>query len=150
MRNGLAACALVFAVTLAVMGAGCAPVASQAPDESPDSLLASVGAGYFQEYCASCHGVEARGDGPAAAALSPRPADLTRIAARRQGQFPSADIAKFIDGRFEVAAHGSRAMPIWGREFLPSGIEPGSADEIGRGRILTLVEYLRTIQEPQR
>ena len=51
-----------------------------------------------------------------------------------------------IDGRFDLPAHGSREMPIWGRRFaapIAKGTEP---DAVARGRILTLVEYLKTIQ----
>jgi mono/diheme cytochrome c family protein len=122
---------------------------ARAGEEVPaDPVLASIGAGYFREHCATCHGVGGVGNGPVATALTPRPADLTRIAARREGKFPGGEIAMFIDGRFEVTAHGSRVMPVWGREFLPSGMEPGAAEEIARGRILTLVEYLRSIQQP--
>jgi putative copper export protein/mono/diheme cytochrome c family protein len=35
------------------------------------------GASLFAAHCASCHGPEGRGDGPAAASLNPPPADLT-------------------------------------------------------------------------
>ncbi len=31
----------------------------------------------FEQICASCHGTSGKGDGPAAAALSPKPRDLT-------------------------------------------------------------------------
>ena len=51
-----------------------------------------VGQHYFVRYCSACHGVEGRGDGPAASVLQPPPADLTRIAQRRGGHFPGAEI----------------------------------------------------------
>jgi putative copper export protein/mono/diheme cytochrome c family protein len=47
---------------------------------NPVPLQAAVvqrGAALFQTHCAVCHGPEGRGDGPAAAGLSPKPADLT-------------------------------------------------------------------------
>lgn len=119
---------------------------SHASDES-DGVLAPVGKEMFGQYCASCHGTSGEGDGPAASALEVRPADLTRIAARRGGDFPDAEIARVIDGRFDLPAHGSREMPVWGRRFgtsIAKGTEP---DEVARGRILTLVEYLKTIQK---
>ena len=113
-----------------------------------DQVLADMGSEYYQRYCASCHGPEGRGNGPAAAALRARPADLTRIAARRGGAFPDAEIATYIDGRFELAAHGTREMPVWG-EKLGYTIAPDvHPDEVVRGRIVTLVEYLKTIQRP--
>jgi len=100
----------------------------------------------YQRLCASCHGMDGRGAGPAAEALDPAPADLTRIAARRDGDFPVAAILRLIDGRDPVVAHGSREMPIWG-ERLQEGVEPGLAGEAeARGKALLLVEYLRSIQ----
>ena len=111
-----------------------------------DPVLAELGAEAFPRYCASCHGVKAQGDGPAAAALIVRPADLTRIAARRGGKFPDGEIARFIDGRFTLAAHGSREMPIWGERFGDAIPDSGVAEEVTRGRIATLVEYLKSIQ----
>ena len=89
-----------------------------------------------------------RGSGPVAAALTIPPADLTRIAARRGGDFPADDIAAWIDGRLASPAHGTREMPVWGYRFA-EGLPPGElSQELVRGRILTVVEYLRSIQGP--
>jgi mono/diheme cytochrome c family protein len=109
-------------------------------------LLVEVGADLFATHCASCHGADARGDGPAASALRPPPADLTRIAARNAGVFPESSTARLIDGRFDLPAHGSREMPIWGARL--AGPIPGFAtgDEVARGRITCLVEYLKSLQ----
>jgi len=122
-----------------------------APEATPNRadpipMLVEVGRGEFEKQCASCHGLAGHGDGPAAAALSTPPADLTRIAARRGGDFPVDEIAAWIDGRLAPTAHGTREMPIWGSrlaEGLPA--EPLTQDLV-RGRIDTLVEYLRSIQ----
>jgi mono/diheme cytochrome c family protein len=114
----------------------------------PDPVLVRPGAETYHAYCAACHGATGVGDGPVAMELKHPPADLTRIAARRGGKFPDADLARFIDGRFDVPAHGTREMPIWGRIFqekLAPGTEP---DEVARGRVLALIEYLKTIQRP--
>ena len=115
--------------------------------EEPDPMLAKVGGEMYQQYCASCHGAGGQGDGPVAPALKALPADLTKIAARRDGVFPEADIARWIDGRFDVVAHGSREMPVWGRKFADHIAEGVSTDEVVRGRVLTLVEYLKSIQK---
>jgi mono/diheme cytochrome c family protein len=111
-----------------------------------DPVLAQMGAEAFPRYCGSCHGLRGEGDGPTAEALRTRPADLTRIAARRGGSFPAGEIARFIDGRFALAAHGSREMPVWGDRFGEAIPESSVAEEITRGKIATLVEYLKSIQ----
>ena len=81
-----------------------------------------------------------------AGALKVGPADLTRIAARREGSFPDGEVARFIDGRFAPQAHGTREMPVWGARFGERIPEAGISEEIVRGRILVLVEYLLSIQ----
>ena len=91
-------------------------VAAQPPPPIPGETV-SAGQQYFVRYCSACHGMTGHGDGPAAAALRTPPADLTRIAQRRGGYFPVAEIAAYIDGRTVIPAHGSREMPIWGERF---------------------------------
>ena len=85
------ACAIGFA---SVVGFAVLPASAA----EPDPMLARVGAEMFQQYCASCHGTSADGKGPVAPALKTLPADLTRIAARRGGEFPDAEISRWIDG----------------------------------------------------
>jgi mono/diheme cytochrome c family protein len=138
---------LLLSISLAA--AGCSGELGAGRDSSipdPDPLLVEVGAELFVTYCASCHGTDARGDGPAASAFRTPPADLTQIAARSGGVFPESSIARLIDGRFDLPAHGSREMPIWGARL--SDPIPGFAtgDEVARGRIASLVEYLKSLQ----
>ena len=113
-----------------------------------DAGLSKVGGELFAQYCVACHGASATGDGPAAGALLKKPADLTGIAARRGGKFPEVEIARFIDGRFDVPAHGSREMPIWGEKLGAPIAEGTTHDEVVRGKLLALLEYLKTIQKP--
>src|SRR5262245_1595388 len=75
------------------------------------------GAATFEAYCAVCHGRTAKGDGPAAPALTRPPADLTRIAERQGGKFAAGAVRMTISGDTTIAAHGSRDMPIWGPLF---------------------------------
>ncbi len=114
---------------------------------SLDEPLLESGAGLYMRYCASCHGVAARGDGPAAAALRTPPADLTRLAERYGQPLPMERLAAFVDGRAAVRAHGSREMPVWG-EALYAGDRPDTpAREAARsGTILLILEYLDTQQ----
>lgn len=94
---------------------------------------------WYSNYCASCHGAGGKGDGPVAASLSRTPADLTKIAEANGGAFPFARIAEVIDGRREIAAHGTREMPVWGRavRFGPT---------IVRARVRAIEVYVSTLQ----
>lgn len=65
----------------------------------------------YRQWCASCHGLEGRGDGPAATAMSPRPTDLTT------STLSEAELMKVIDGRRTLRAHGDASMPVWGHVF---------------------------------
>jgi len=114
----------------------------------PDPVLVRPGAETYHAYCASCHGATGVGDGPVAIELKNPPADLTRLAARNGGKFPDADVARWIDGRFDVPAHGTREMPIWGRVFQEKLAANTEADDVVRGRVLALIEFLKTIQRP--
>jgi mono/diheme cytochrome c family protein len=115
-------------------------------DDAPDPLLAEMGEQTYQQHCTACHGVGGRGDGPAATALKTPPPDLTRIAGRRSGVFPAGEIAKTVDGRFHITAHGSREMPVWGQHFGACIPETELSESITRGKVATLVEYLKGIQ----
>ncbi len=107
------------------------------------------GAELFARYCAACHGVEGRGDGPVAANLRTAPPNLRRIAARNDGSFPAADIRQVIDGRAMGGAHGTREMPIWGYEFWVEEGAEASAEARSRQLIERLVSYIDSIQELQ-
>jgi len=124
----------------------CVTAREEASIQAPEPLLVEVGAQLFVTHCASCHGVDARGDGPAASALRIPPADLTRIAARSDGVFPESSTARLIDGRFDLPAHGSREMPIWGARLANQIPGLAMGDEVARGQITSLVEYLKSQQ----
>jgi mono/diheme cytochrome c family protein len=96
----------------------------------------------FETYCASCHGTDGRGRGPAAASLNTPPPDLTGIRGRHGGEFPTRWVIDFIDGETQVASHGSREMPVWGRLFRWKAGSGGA-----RAEISALAAYLETIQE---
>ncbi len=126
-------------------------LASGAQADGPSELLVKGGADLYARHCASCHGTEGKVDGPVAESLRFPPSDLTRIAARRNGAFPRAELARFIDGRFAVAAHGTRDMPVWGFQFGKGIQSDSTAEEIVRGNISVLLDFLESIQvsEPE-
>ena len=94
------------------------------------------GAQLYREFCATCHGLLAHGDGPVALSLKKKVPDLTLIARRNNGVFPAKEIHRFIDGRSMPRAHGSSDMPVWGWEFY--GYE--GEDAARRQRVAELID----------
>lgn len=113
-----------------------------APPKNSRVAQAQAGKVIFNEQCAPCHGskeVAASVD-----TLQTKPKDLTQIMkSRGLTEFPIAEIARIIDGRLLVKAHGPREMPVWGEVYEHQGM----SDEEIRGRKGELVAYLMTIQE---
>lgn len=102
----------------------------------------------YNKYCASSHGAEGRGDGPVAQAMKAMPADITLLAMNNNGEFPADKVREIIDGRADVKAHGTRAMPVWGQEFYVSA--EGVGQRQAKGRVDALTEYLRRMQTTQK
>lgn len=142
LRRALRLAALGKVAVLAMpLGAGAAAAGAEG-----DAVLAEIGASAYQKRCASCHGLDGRGHGPVSDALRVPPPDLTRIASRRGGTVSWGEIARFIDGRFEITAHGTREMPVWGERLGADVPDSRLGEEITRGTIASLIEYLKTIQ----
>jgi len=97
----------------------------------------------FRDHCAVCHGTHGKGDGPVAAALTPRPTDLAGLS-KRTGTFPAAQLTGALKGTDPVVAHGVSTMRIWGVFFsADANGDPKQADR----RISDVVEFIRSIQE---
>jgi len=97
----------------------------------------------FKQNCASCHGDDAKGGGPAAVALKVQPPDLTQLTRQKGGKFPYDEVKKTIAGESMVSAHGSREMPTWGPLFLAmTGENQKAVDQ----RLTNLTDYLKSIQ----
>lgn len=130
-----------------VLALGLAGGASLASDSGPVYSTA-VGKATYSTYCANCHGMDLDGKGEISATLSSQPTDLTRLTERNDGTFPAERLTQVIDGRAEVAAHGSREMPVWGDLFLwPEGDSPERRAQVDR-KIGELVAYIRAAQKP--
>jgi mono/diheme cytochrome c family protein len=95
----------------------------------------------YESSCAACHGQNGKGDGPVGAELRTKPSDLTLIAKKNGGVFPTGVLYQVIDGRRTIRAHGTYEMPVWGFVFLRSVPE-----EVARNRILAIIGYLKSIQ----
>ena len=111
----------------------------------------------FQNSCADCHGMDAKGNGVLAANLKVAPPDLTLLSKNNGGVFPVERIFAVIDGRTQIESHGSRDMPIWGTRYAVNAAEhfmsvpnvgvPPNLEAYIRTRILNLINYLRRIQQ---
>lgn len=102
----------------------------------------------YQQLCASCHGVDARGHGPVAPLIKIGVPDLTRIAFRDGGEFPTEDVRRTIDGRFDRPAHGPRDMPVWGWRFYDSSRGDDASERARVDALISrLVDYLQSIQQ---
>lgn len=113
-------------------------------NDQPTKLIFSLrGSDLYHAYCASCHGTEGRGNGPAAPALIARIPDLTTIAKRNGGIYPSARIERIIAGEDAIMAHGSQEMPVWGPIF--HRVEEDR--DFGNVRLHNVTKYLETIQQ---
>jgi mono/diheme cytochrome c family protein len=97
----------------------------------------------FNSYCAACHGTDAKGDGPAAAALKTPPADLTVLSKNNGGKYPAMKVSSAIRGDIDVPAHGNKEMPVWGRLF--SSMSGGHEGEVVQ-RIANLNHYIESLQ----
>jgi mono/diheme cytochrome c family protein len=112
-----------------------------------DDTATVAGSSLFKTYCATCHGVEAKGDGPLADQLRVRPPDLTRFAQRNGGAMDKDKARRIIDGRDPVKGHGGPDMPVWGDVFKRA--EEGFSDKKAQQRIDALVAYVADIQRAQ-
>jgi mono/diheme cytochrome c family protein len=111
--------------------------------ERKPAVAVDTGRGLFLLYCASCHGPEGRGNGPAADEFWHRPSDLTQFAKRNGGVFNDALIYRVVDGR-AVKSHGTMEMPVWGDAFKR---RLGLDDDAVKERIEAIVRYVGSIQE---
>ncbi|MBZ5654926.1 MAG: c-type cytochrome [Acidobacteriia bacterium] len=97
----------------------------------------------FTSYCASCHGKDAKGNGPAASALKTAPADLTALAKKNGGKYPSLKVTSVLSGQTDLAAHGNKEMPVWGAVFWRmSGGHEGEVQQ----RVANLNRYIESLQ----
>lgn len=126
-----------------LLAAGAAARAGQPEKKKWQGGSPTQGQVLYQRYCSVCHGTMGRGDGTLAADLRVRPADLTGLAKRNDGKFPTEKVVEMVDGRKRAAGHGSPDMPAWGDVFQKNS---GKEEEV-KQRITDLVEYLRTIQD---
>jgi mono/diheme cytochrome c family protein len=138
-RGGIAL--LLTTVPSVVKPQGAGPKARH--DQAASHLIVSVqGQDLFRAYCASCHGVDGRGNGPLAPVLKAEPSDLTAISRKNRGIFPAKRLEIIIAADDLITAHGNREMPIWGPIFHQVEWD----QDLGEVRLQNVIKYLESIQ----
>jgi len=139
--------AIAFAALLFVTGAVSAkPRPAPNQQQFPPTYVPS-GEQLYKQFCAACHGLDAKGRGPNADSPKRPPADLTTLAIRhsRDGKFPYAyvsDVLLFGPG-INASTHGSADMPAWGPIFMFLDKRNEAAV---RQRIKNISDYLASLQ----
>ena len=124
-----------------------APASMWAADTAPDAAAAAKGRVTYGRYCVSCHGPQAKGDGPLARDLRVSVPDLTTLAQRNGDKFPYDRVVQVIRGGETVRGHGTADMPAWRDAFKKT---KGTGEATVDAAIRNLSQYLRTLQQPAR
>jgi mono/diheme cytochrome c family protein len=114
-----------------------------APKPEPDDAVAD-GARLYRNHCVACHGADGTGDGPRSALLPIAPPDLTGLARRNGGTYPSRKVHRIVDGR-GYPRDRAAGMPVWGEAFFDA--DEAHSEAKVRERITRLVRYVATLQE---
>ncbi|WP_170343676.1 c-type cytochrome [Ruegeria atlantica] len=134
----------MFKATISVLVLGVSAAASQAAWAQD----AKTGEELYMHHCATCHGIDAMGQGPMVAVLVVQPSDLTALS-NEEGVFPTARVVARIDGRDPLVSHGS-PMPVYGPYFDGQDTSmktPQGQPILTSQPIVDLVAYLETIQQ---
>jgi mono/diheme cytochrome c family protein len=134
VRRGRKAGVAVSAVPLMMMMLAAARVPASAAEAAGGELL-------YRRYCASCHGVTGRGDGPVAGALQPPPTDLTHS----NSEVP--DLMQEIAGRNATRAHGTSEMPVWGQVLEESLVKEPHRRRTTLMHLRAVAEYVRSLRQ---
>jgi len=131
---------MILSLLLAV---GCNEVSEE---EAHQREMVAAGRASYRAYCAGCHGLEAKGNGPAAPAMKIPPADLTTISQRHGGTFPEEWVFDKIDGRNLADTSGTLQMLHFGDVWRGTTPTPERRREV-RQMIDEIVAYLESVQE---
>lgn len=111
-----------------------------------NKTTASNGKLMYSNYCAPCHGVNGRGEGPVASELKVPPTDLSMLAKDNNGKYPAMHVIAVLRFGAETGfAHGSAQMPVWGPILGGMDHTMGSPDAQTL-RITNLARYVETLQ----
>ncbi|WP_109484889.1 c-type cytochrome [Occallatibacter savannae] len=103
-----------------------------------------AGKAMYNSYCASCHGEDGKGYGPATPALSKGAPDLTLLAAHNQGRYPKYKVITALS-KFSESHHigTTSEMPDWYKAFVSlDSTNPIKADL----RAISISRHVQTLQ----
>jgi len=108
----------------------------------------------YKQYCAACHGADAKGHGPVASVLTTPPPDLTTLAKSHSGKFPYDYVSSVLEfgtassrnivSDYAYPAHSSSDMPTWGPIFQ---YYDKQSERVVQQRIKNLCDYLASLQD---
>ena len=105
----------------------------------------SEGRELYLQHCAACHGINGDGHGPLEHELTAPPADLRLLSRKYGNPLPEDQIARFMDGRADLKAHGPRDMPVWGEEMWQYPEGSGNPNQVSDS-VAHTIHYLQSIQ----
>lgn len=101
----------------------------------------------YASYCAACHGEKGKGDGPAAAAMTTPPRDLTTLSKSNRGHFPRAHVFfSILNGQPRPKGEQGYEMPNWKDPFYSLCVGLRGCDAEVQMRIVRLTDYLKSLQ----
>lgn len=106
------------------------------------------GADLYAKHCTSCHGTSGQGDGPLAADLGKMPANLTLLAQKNGGDFPTEEVIAQVFGY--TGRHQLGGMPEFGQDIAGPTVDwvSASGKVIPTPRaLIDLARYLEGIQQ---
>lgn len=126
-----------------LLGTGLVAAAHPIDDTLPPTYM-PTGEQMYKQYCAVCHGSDAKGQGPLAAMLKTPPPDLTSLKRRHMGKFPNEYVKNILEFGPGPSAHGSSDMPTWGPIFRYNDKQN---ERVVQQRIKNLCDFLASLQE---
>ncbi|MGB8260371.1 MAG: cytochrome c [Terracidiphilus sp.] len=104
---------------------------------------ATNGKQMYVNYCAPCHGMDGKGQGPVAPSLKTAPTDLTVLSRNNHGRFLDTHVVAVLQNGIDIPSHGTAEMPVWG-PILGKLNRQNTQDRMLR--VSNLVRFLDSLQ----
>jgi mono/diheme cytochrome c family protein len=101
------------------------------------------GKAMYGNYCAPCHGVDGKGNGPMSSSLKRTPTNLTLLSKNNHGVYPESHVVGVLGHGATASGHNKSGMPEWAETL--GNIDQNNKLDVPL-RISNLSKYLQTIQ----